>query len=333
MRRTTIKDIAEMLGINVSTVSRALSGHPDVNETVRNKIKSVAKDLGYHPNAQAISFRKQRSRLLGLIIPEISMFFFPSVIKAIQDAAYAKGYNLLVLQSNDDLQREIENVDVCYNANVEGIIISLSRNTFTLDHFQQINQHKIPIVFFDKVIKQEQIHTVVINDYAASYKALIYLSETGCNNIWGIFGSPNLTLTQKRIAGFRDALIQSNKAHQTLNLRFVDSSEEAKQAVHQLLETEKPDGIFAMSDEILIGALSALNERKIEIPTSCSLIGMSDGFLPYFLEPKITFIRHSGYEEGLMAMNRLFDLIEGKTAFETYELHLETQLIIQKSTR
>lgn len=333
MRRITIKDIAELLNVNVSTVSRALSGHPDVNEDVRTKIKNLANELGYHPNSQAISFRNQRSRLIGLIIPEISMFFFPSVIKAIQEAAYSKGYNLIVLQSNDDLQREIENVNICYNANVEGILVSLSKNTFSLNHFQQVIQQKIPVVFFDKVIKQEHTHTVVINDYAACFKAIQHLTDTGCKKIWGIFGNPNLTITQKRLEGFRDALIQADLSYETHNLRFVGSSEEAKQTIKQLFEENAPDGMFAMSDEILIGMVAALKELHISVPETCSIIAMSDGFLPYFLSPKISFIRHSGYEEGLLAMNRLLDLIEGNNLSEMNEITMETQLIIQDSTK
>lgn len=333
MKRTTIKDIAEMLGVNISTVSRALSGHPDVGEEMRTTIKNLAEKLNYHPNSQAINFRKQKSRLIGLIIPEISSFFFPSVIKAIENMAHTRGYNLLVLQSNDDLQREIENIRVCYDNRVEGLLVSVSKNTFTIDHFFPLINEKIPVVFFDKVLPSNNIHKVMIDDRQATMKAIDYLASTGCTSIWGLFGNPNFSITQMRLQGFRDALLAAGLPYNFHRLKFAGSSEEAKKIVMEVYEQEKPDAFFAMSDEILIGMAAGLRELKVNVPQECSIIGISDGFLPHFLDPKITYIKHSGYEVGSQAVSRLCDLIEGKVGFASLDIFVETELVVQNSTR
>ena len=140
MARITIKDIAKLLEVNPSTVSRALKDHPDIGEKTKEKIRRVAKDLGYFPNYQAIRFRQRKSGLVGLIIPDMGMFFFPSVVKAIEEITRKNGYNLIVFQSNEILEKEIESTKICQSFGVDGLLICLSNETTTLQHFEEILQ-------------------------------------------------------------------------------------------------------------------------------------------------------------------------------------------------
>ena len=331
--RTTIKDIARVLGINVSTVSRALKDHQDVSISTRNEVKRVANELHYHPNLMAINLRNRRSRLIGLIIPEITMFFFPSVIRGIEDVLHRHGYNLLMLQSSEQLQREIENVHLCTENGVEGLLLSVSRQTLTTDHLNELQTLGVPIVLFDKVIEKTEFPQIIIDDEAAAASAVLHLQARGATQLIGIFGNPNLSITQKRIAGFRRALLQQGLAWRDDAVLFAENTTDAFRLTTESLQAATPpNGIFTMSDEILAGVLPALRQKQIEIPSACKVISMSDGSLPNYLDPLVTYIHHSGYEVGAMAATRLCESIANKELILP-KLHiLPTTLVQQQST-
>jgi DNA-binding LacI/PurR family transcriptional regulator len=308
--RTTIKDIARVLGINASTVSRALKDHQDISLATRNEVKRVANELHYHPNLMAINLRNRRSRLVGLIIPEITLFFFPSVIQGIEDVLHQNGYNLLMLQSSDLLQREIENVHLCTENGVEGLLLSVSRQTITTEHLNELHTLGVPIILFDKVIEKTDFIQIIIDDAAAASQAVLHLQERGSTEIIGIFGNPNLSITQKRVEGFRRALLQQGLLIRPDAILFAENTREAQELVqNSMASSNPPNGIFAMSDEILAGVLPALRQKNIEIPKKCKLISISDGNLPNYLDPLVTYLHHSGYEIGATAAKRLCECI------------------------
>ena len=334
MKRATIKDIANIAGVNISTVSRALKDHPDIGLDLRNKIKRLAEELNYHPNLMAVQLRKQKSNLIGLIIPEAYMFFFPSVIKGISDVIQEYGYKLLVLQSGEKLDREIENVRICYENGVDGLLMTLTNKTVNLHHLDELREADVPVVLLDKVLDNSGFDEVIIEDEKAAQMCTEYLIKTGCKNILGIFGNPNLMITTKRLSGFLKAI----DAHQPENIeghyKFVEDTFTAWHTVEQYFETEQPDGIFAMSDEIIAGVIAALKKMKVAIPESCSVIGMSDGFLPQILDPQVTYLHHDGYTLGKMAANHLIQKMNNKYSATHHEcLVLPTELIIKNSTR
>ncbi len=331
--RTTIKDIARVLGINVSTVSRALKDHKDISIDTRNEVKRVANELHYHPNLMAINLRNRRSRLIGLIIPEITMFFFPSVIQGIEDVLHRRGYNLLMLQSSDLLQREVENVHLCTENGVEGLLLSVSRQTVTTEHLNELQTLGVPIVLFDKVIEKTDLPQIIIDDAAAAIQAVLHLQARGATQIIGIFGNPNLYITQKRIEGFRRAILQQGLPLRSDAILFAENTAEALTATRSVMQNSTPpNGIFTMSDEILAGVLPALRQEKITIPAHCKVISMSDGALPNYLEPLVTYIHHSGYEVGATAAKRLCECIENKDLVLPKLNILPVTLIQQQST-
>jgi LacI family transcriptional regulator len=331
--RTTIKDIARILGINVSTVSRALKDHKDISIETRSEVKRVANELHYHPNLMAINLRNRRSRLIGLIIPEITMFFFPSVIQGIEDVLHRNGYNLLMLQSSDQLQRETENVHLCTENGVEGLLLSVSRQTVTTEHLNELQTLGVPIVLFDKVIEKTNLPQIIIDDAAAAGQAVLHLQERGATEIVGIFGNPNLSITQKRIEGFRRALLQQGLTVRSDAILFAENTTEALRITRTAMQSSAPpNGIFTMSDEILAGVLPALRQEKIAIPRQCKVISMSDGALPHYLEPLVTYIHHSGYEVGATAAKRLCEWIANKDLVLPKLNILPVTLVQQQST-
>lgn len=320
MSRITIKDLARRLSVNPSTVSRALHNHPDVGSEMKMKVQKLAEKLGYRPNQMAVSLRKGHSKTIGLIIPEISMFFFPSVIKAVEEETHRRNYNLLVLHSNDSVVREIENADICAFNSVEGVLVSLTRESFDIEHFSDLQFGGTPIVYFDKVLQQTIAHKIEIPGEQGAFLALNKLlqGQSRRRRICGIFGDMRLSITQDRIEGFIKALHQQGYQHQLKDIFFANSPNEAQQIMLQLhrSETVSPDVVFAMSDEILAGIIQAANQLQLSIPNQLQVVAMSDGYLPQLLPTPIPYVETSGYRLGKQAIKLLFDLIDGKPTIE-----------------
>ncbi|MCA0236516.1 MAG: LacI family transcriptional regulator [Bacteroidetes bacterium] len=311
MKRTTIKDIAQQLGINPSTVSRALKDHPDIGAALRAEIKQLAAQMHYRPNHMAVYLRQRSSKLIGLIVPEVTMFFYPSVMKGIQNVLHDAGYNLIMLPSNESLEREVENIRICYENDVAGIMLSFSRYRHTSEQLSTLEEMGAPVVMFDKIIDDLPYDAIILEDFQSAYSAISHLIATGCKKIAGIFGNPDLRITQLRLDGFKQAIRDAGLECRDEYICFSNSSYEAERdARHLMASADPPDGIFAMTDEIIIGSLPSIVRSGKNIPEECSIICISDGFLPYCLHPKVTFLHHDGYEVGKLTAQRMLKLIE-----------------------
>lgn len=333
MGRITIKDIAKLLEVNPSTVSRALKDHPDISLETRKMVKRVAEELGYSPNIQAISFRNRKSKLIGLILPDMNMFFFPSVFQSIEEEVRKRGYHLVVLHSSDLLEREIENVNFCQSFGVDGILVSLSKETANVNHFNSIIEKGIPVVFFDKVLQGQDNALVIIQDEVVSEKAVRHLIKNGRRRICGLFGNPNLTISKLRYAGFANALKKAGLDVVPEFIIFANDIDQTRSAMLTIFQNPKPpDAVFAMSDELLVGTMEAVNICNLKIPEEVSIISISDGQAPYFYNPPITHVEHSGKQVGKKAAELLFEIIDNKYNASKQKIILDTHLVIQKST-
>lgn len=333
MKRATIKDIAAVAGVNVSTVSRALRDHPDIGVTLRTKIKQLANDMHYHPNMLAVQLRKQKSNTIGLIIPEANMFFVPSVIKGISNAVKKAGYRLLVLQSGESYEQELENVAICNEYGVVGLLISLTNETDNLGHLLELKDSGTPIVLLDKSLDNSTIDEVIIDDVEGTQTCIKYLIEIGCKRIMGLFGNPNLMITHKRLEGFLNS-VKNFSCENCIESEhhFVDNTFSTWACVEDRFPNFQPDAIFAMSDEIIAGIVPALKKMKIQIPEQCSVIGISDGYLPKILDPHVKFLHHDGYALGELAANQLIKKLTMQTIQDVQErLILPTKLVLNHS--
>ena len=335
MKRATIKDIAVLAGVNISTVSRALKDHPDIGLNLRTKIKQLAHELHYHPNMFAIQLRKQKSNTIGLIIPEANMFFVPSVIKGISNIVQAHGYRLLVMQSGENFEQELENVKICQEYGVEGLLMSLTNETENLDHLLELKDSGIPVVLIDKVLSNSDFDEVIIDDVDATQRCVNYLIDSGCKKILGLFGNFNMMITRKRLEGFTNLIETKQKQYNLIaEHKFVQNTFSAWACLEQIFPEFQPDGIFAMSDEIIAGVIPALKKLKVRIPEDCSVIGISDGYLPKILDPSLTFLYHDGFALGRMAAKHLIEKLN-QSVTENYQKHLilSTELVIGDSTK
>src|SRR6188474_3851887 len=149
--QVTIKDIARELGISPSTVSRALKDHPDISKETKKAVNELAEKLNYQPNIVALNLRQKKTNTIGVIIPELVHFFFSTVISGIEDVAYQAGYSVILAQSNESFEREKTDIKALFNSRVDGMLISLSRETTNYDHIESILAKGVPMVFFDRV--------------------------------------------------------------------------------------------------------------------------------------------------------------------------------------
>lgn len=319
MKRVTIKDIAKLLQIAPSTVSRALADHPDISSQTKKSVKALAEELDYKPNHLAVNFRKKHSGLIALILPEIQMFFFPQVIKGLEGVIRQKGFSLIVLHSNNSLALEQENIDLCLQYPVDGVILSLTIETENLDHLDPLLKSEVPIVLYDRILPSQLVSTLTIDDQGAAFQAVNLLIEKGHKRIIGLFGDENLYISKERLKGFHKAMeAHQLPAEQEWIINAKPFSDISKQLGAILKTTPRPTAIFAMSDELLIGIHSVLVQLRLKIMKDVSIVSISEGDIPNLSYPKITHLHHSGYEVGIKAGEMLIKMIQ---TTPTQQLH------------
>jgi LacI family transcriptional regulator len=304
MKKATIKDIALLAGVNPSTVSRALKDHPDISTDVREKIKAIATQLKYTPNLAAINLRSKNSKVIGLVIPDINMYFMPSVISGITQLLHQFGFNILVLNSQDNIEKETENIRICCNHGVDGILLSVTNQTTNYNHLQIAYEQEIPIVLFDKTIKQNVFDEVNINDSGAALQCANYLIDKHCKHVLLVLGNPQLKITKDRELAINKAL--NAKKIFTTPL-YANNSMEAYSLTCTMLQNDLTiDGIFGMSDETMVGINAALYQNNKKIHT----VVISDGQLPALMTPPMTYVKHDGYALGTLAAKVLLKHIQ-----------------------
>jgi LacI family transcriptional regulator len=333
----TIIDIAKFLGISKSTVSRALKNHSDISEETKAAVRKIAKELNYIKNVTASSLRYKKSNLIGLVVPEISYFFFPSVICGIEDVVHSRGYNLLILQSKELYAREVENIDILISNNVEGILASVSRTTKNIDHFIHLMDINLPLVLFDRIVKEINTDIILVDDMDGSYKAVKHLLESGKRNIAICTGDLNLLISRNRLEGYKKALKKFEIPVQDEFIVTAKTSKEAELKILALLKLNSPpDGIFAISDLTMSGVMKAIYQLEKRIPEDIGVIGFCEEQYRSMYHPTLTAIDPMGFEIGQKAAEMLFEQIQQKAAnlpsLEPRTVYLKSKLIKGGST-
>ena len=334
--QVTIKDIARELEISPSTVSRALKDHPDISPKTKKAVNDLAEKLHYQPNSIALSLRKSKTDTIGIIIPEFVHFFFSTVISGIEDVAYQQGYNVIISQSNESYEREVSDTQSMVSHRVDGLLVSMSKETKDTAHFKELIERGIPLVFFDRICPELHTSRIIIDDFEAGFKATEHLILTGKRKIAHLFGDLNLLICKNRYEGYRAALEKYGLPfHEKLaSYAGMLELEPAKELMHQLLDLpEVPDGVFAHNDVVAYGAMLAIKERGIRIPEECAVIGFSDWQFSSFVEPGLSTISQSGFEMGQAAARLLLDQMEnGNEDYVPQTKVIPTRLVVRGST-
>lgn len=311
--QVTIKDLARELGISASTVSRALKNHPDISEETRHAVNELAERLNYQPNAVALSLKNSRSNTIGVIIPEIVHYFFSSVISGVEDVAYEAGFTVIICQSNEMYDREVSNVKALRAQRVDGVLVSVSKETNRFEHLKYLQDGNIPLVFFDRIVPEIEADRVIIDDKDAAYRATMHLVEAGRRRIAHFAAPQNLIIGRERKEGYIKALKDADIPFDASLIIEADSFEKARIAMNNLIDSgNPPDGIFAVNDLTAIGAMQTIQKRGLKIPQDISVVGFSDGRFSGITEPNLTSVDQHGYEMGTIACEMLIERIINK---------------------
>jgi LacI family transcriptional regulator len=313
--QVTIKDIARELGISPSTVSRALKDHPDISRETKKAVTDLAQKLNYQPNIVALNLRTRKTHTIGVIIPELVHFFFSTVISGIEAAAYEAGYSVILSQSNESFEREVSNFRTLFNLRVDGMLISLSRETNNFEHIEAAINRGTPIVFYDRSYHDPNCNSVTVDDYVGAKEAVQHLINGGSKTIAHISSAYNTKIAQERLRGYRDALLENNiEFTEDLTIQCENGNvEDGKSAMMQLLKrSPRPDGVFTNNDLLGMGAMATIKSSGLKIPNDIAVVGFSDWAYSELMEPPLSSVHQPGFEMGQEATRMLIKMIELK---------------------
>ncbi|WP_074409682.1 LacI family DNA-binding transcriptional regulator [Aquimarina megaterium] len=338
MKVTTLKDIANELGISVATVSKALKDYPDVNKSTKEKVLQTARKLNYSPNQLAVNLRTKQTKTIGVIIPTTVHHFFSKVIDGIIEEAEKKGYLVIILQSSEKLFLEKLQINLLIDKRVDGILMSLSNKTNEFVHLKKVLSRNIPLVLFDKIEPSIPCSKVRIDDKKAAYEAVSYLISKGYKKISHFRGDLNPKISNDRFEGYKEALEDHGITYDASlvylcnnNTDFEDGYNNAKKLIQ---ENPEVDSIFTITDLVAIGAIKYFNENNIKIPDDVAVFGFSNWFMSSVVSPTLTTVHQPAHQMGVVATEILLDEIElnkeNKPCLHK-EIILPTKLIFRES--
>lgn len=334
----TMKDIAQALGVSVATVSRALKDNPRISKEQREKIQAYAREHHFYPNVIAESLRNSRVKplkVIGVIVPQLSHFYFSSILSGIEEEATTHGYRIMVAQSNERYEREVRICQDFYKNRVCGVIVSQAKDTVKYEHFKKLIDHHMPLVFYDRICTGINCSRVVVDDYMGAYNAVTHLINTGCRRI-ACYSSPmTLEISKNRYNGYRDALLKNGLKVNENFLRICDNREDAEVLTPELLQQEEiPDAFFAVNDDTAVGILYAAKRMGYHIPEDISICGFTNGDRSKACDPMLTTVEQRGVRVGEEAANILISKVEGLLPPDKIEKRIvRTKLIIRGTTR
>lgn len=331
----TIKEIAGRLNVSVSTISRALHDHPSIGLKMREQVKKLALELNYEPNQAAISFKQGKTFTIGVILPNLGEEFFSMAINGIEDVATNNKYTVLIGQSHDDTERERQITDTMRKHRVDGLIVSLSKNTVSYEHFDQLKKYAIPVVFFDRVPDTPDSYTVSCNLKDSSVKLVDWLVKKGLTHIGFIKGPDTMLPSKERLDGYFEGLKKNKLPLKEAYVVQTDlSQKKTLEAIKQLLSLkDRPKAVIAFNDYVALEAIKYTRNEGLKINKDIFFVSYAN--LPvtsYLDDPPIASVEQFPYHQAEKATGILFQLINAKDPKEIIEkkIVLESRVIVNK---
>lgn len=333
-KQPTIKEIARRLNISVSTVSRALHDHSSIGLRTKTQVKQLAKELNYEPNQTAIFFQQRKTFTVGVILPHLGESFFSDAISGIEDVTYKNKYTVLLGQSHDDVEKEKQLIEKMKMHRVDGMLISISKSTTTYEHFDMLRKANIPVVFFDRIPKMQDIHYVACNMVSGTIQAVKFLLEKGHRVIGLLNGPGNLFASKEREEGYMQALLKNRlKFDPSLVVNTDLSRESNNEAIRQLLSHKrKVTAVVVFNDYVALDAMHYAHEHRVKVNKDVCFVSYANlPFTNYLKYCPMASVEQYPYEQGRKATETLLELMERKddTASPAYyKIILDSQLII-----
>lgn len=310
---TSIKDVAREAGVSIATVSRVLNDIDVVNEDTKKKVLDAIKKLGYRPNIVARSLKTQRTKTIGILVPDISSGFYPEIVRGAEDVANIYDYNVILCNSDFDYDKEKDYLRVLKEKMVDGVIyMSSCLEEETLDI---INELDLKTVLAESKDKEGRLPSVIIDNFQASYDSTKSMIDKGMKNIAFVgVSKSSANAWGDRHAGYEKALEENGLSIDTELTFFKDLKvKTGYKAVEEFMKSNKKfDAVVCASDEIAMGVINALREKNISVPEDVSVIGFNDNAVASYFYPKITTVRQPSYDMGSVAMRMLIKILNNK---------------------
>jgi LacI family transcriptional regulator len=332
-KKVTIHDLAQMLNLTASTVSRALNNHPKISQATKELVRKKAEEVGYQPNLIATSLRTGKVKTLGMIVPRINRDFISNVIAGAEKVCHSKGYSLVICQSEENLDREKEAIHTLLHMRVSGIMISISAQTNTSAHLAAVLHEGIPLVQFDRIRTDLETYRVINDNYRAAFDATQHLLIQGCHNLVHLSGPRYINIYDERCQGFIDAIEQhpDNVSYQILE-PAITREKGYELALQFLRSTPPPDAVMAASDYSALGVMLAAKELGIAIPQQLALVGFANEPFTSLISPSISSIDQKAVEMGENAALLLIEAIEHTNPPRQKQVVLMPNLIVRESS-
>lgn len=332
MKRISQRDIAQRLGINVSTVSRALRGLEGVSPSLRKEIEHLAEEGGYRPNPFALSLRYDTPHTIGIVVPDVSFNHNAHIVKSIEAEARKAGYMCIITDSDDSFENEKNCLELLVNMHVEGIIICPSQDTTDFSHLLRLRKNHIPVVLFDRA-SDEEISSVIINDAASAREATNYLLDTGSRRIAFLGGPNQMKQTTDRKHGYLQALRERGIAirKELVMCHRISFNSGLTDTMELLRLPEPPDAIIASHGLLGISALQALTSSNIRIPEEVSIIAYMTDWVSEMSHPRVSFVKQNLREIGSKALRLLLEQIQGDDSVQ--HVVVKARLDLRESTK
>ncbi len=334
-KEVTIYDLAAEMRISASTVSRALNNNKSINRETIQKVLECAEKMGYRSNRFACNLRRQRTQTIGIIVPRLDSSFMSACLAGIEEEANQEGYNVIISQSFEQVEKEMQNAKTMFNNRVDGIMVSLAADTREINHFMPFFDKGIPVVFFDRVPNHAEHVSFVIDNFGAARQLCNHLIGQGCTYLAHITLEQKASVYVERERGFF-AAISENKGVEQLVLRGTDLSiETGIEMAHRLVRQKPfPDGVFVANDLAAVGMILGLQKLGIKIPEQIAVAGFNNDPISRVVKPNLSTINYPGKETGRVTAHRLIDHLEGRgNLVMNSQVVLSSNLIIRESSR
>lgn len=335
-KAVTIHDLAQELKVSPSTISRALNNHSSIGKQTKKNIQKLAKERGYRPNTIASSLRTNRTNTFGIMVPWINRPFISSLISGVEKAARESGYQVIISQSHDNTELEIENLQALYNSRISALIVSLAMETKDYSHFDLFTKNGILVVFVDRIPNQKDIHKIHINNFNAAFEATEHLIQQGCKRIAHFGGARHQNIYEDRRSGYIAALKKNNlDVDESIIIQASTlNAEEGKRLAEQALNMDNPpDGIFCANDTAAVSAIQCAKNRGIKIPEELAIIGFNDDPICEIIGPRLSSVHHPATEMGESAVRQALAILAGEIETEsTSSVTLDTHVVVRASS-
>jgi len=327
-----IRDIAEVLNLSVSTVSRALQDHPRISKETIEIVKKTAESMDYYIHGPAAALRKGHGNNIGVIVPRIDRQFFSNIIGGIEQVLRTNGFNTFIYQTQESFENEKSGVQAMLNAGVEGLLISVSIETTDINHIERFSRSGRPVVFFDRCMDDPTTSRVMIDDYEAAYKATLHLLANGCRKPVYFGGTENLYMYRNRRRGFQQALTDNGFAQEDIHVfEGLLTRKKGFDTFRELyLSKNIPDGVLAASDFSALGSILFMKEVGLRIPNDVCVVGFANELFTEIMDPPLSSIEQFSGEMGKQAAELMLKRFHGTHPPET--IILNSELIIRKSS-